>query len=79
MLLIPGCVKERITVRGSDQLGAGFAAGIGVEAPQRIIFPVTPLPLLVLVAFISCNVDYGFNRARLKIVLAYRFEHMHRT
>ncbi|MNE93035.1 hypothetical protein D3C80_1908310 [compost metagenome] len=72
-------MKERIAVRGSDQLGTGFAAGIGVEATQRIIFPVAPQPLLVLVAFICRNVYYGFNRTRLKIVLTDRFQDIYCT
>ena len=52
--------EEAVLVAVGHQLRAGLGIGIGVEAVQRLIFPVAPLPLIVMVNLVGGDVQKAF-------------------
>src|SRR5262245_54724432 len=64
----PGASHRQVVgapVRRSDQFRAAFAVAIGIEAPHRLVFAISPDPLPILVALVGGHVDDGFDGTRL--------------
>src|SRR5262249_35926906 len=49
--------EEATDVGARYQLGAAFAAGVGILSSHRIYFTIAPSPLSVLVAFVASHID----------------------
>ncbi len=61
--------KKRIFVTVSHQLGAGFTVRIGIVPIQRFVFPVSPLPLSVLINLIGGDIQ----KALYAFILSHAF------
>lgn len=55
-------IKKGRAIGLDDELGAGFAIGVWVEAAKRIDLAVSPVPLMIFVAFVGGHDHYCANR-----------------
>ncbi len=57
-------MKERAAIGGGDQLGAAFAAAVGIVSAHRLVLAIGPVPLLILVALVAGDDDDGADARR---------------
>ena len=57
----PSVLEKAALVAVGHQLRAGLGVGVGVVAVQRLVLPITPGPLLILIHFIRGHVQKGLD------------------
>ena len=53
--------KERFQISAENELCTPFGRTVGVMAAHRIVFPVSPYPFVVLIAFVAGDIDQDFD------------------
>ncbi len=71
-------IKEALAIAVGHQLRTALAVGVGIVPVQRLVFPIAPAPLVVLIYLIRCHIDKGPDASGLADCLqnVYRTHHI---
>jgi len=53
--------EKRFQISAEDQFRTPFGGAVGIIAAHRVVFPVSPDPFLVFIAFVGGDVDQDFD------------------
>ncbi len=56
--------EKGTAIGGGDQFGATFAAAVRVVSSHRLVLAIRPVPLLIFVALVAGDDDYGADAGR---------------